>query len=307
MKKEEILTEKQKAQKHKALNYALSCKYLSDTYSCLLPENKFCQAVKNGHYPCKKYTKKKESSKSSEIMVIDRDKGMCKYRGPHNYCILYKKTCTGKNCSLNRNKTNSSKERNSKNIIRDIFNIKNSNYQELDWTQKSPKVHVFRGELNHYVKDNGLTTYKALISNLRNSSVVYVLAFYSPKYNQFYIPYHSIEELVKRSISLKLRMDISPDFAATLQEFSKLRLYGYSAGINGLSERSRRAIIKYVIDDEIMRPYEITSHLNWLIDFHLIRTDKDFSVAIDDWKSDIEFVYDYINKKYKLPNVEIKI
>ena len=85
------------------------------------------------------------------------------------------------------------------------------------------------------------------------------------------------------------------------QEFSKLALYGYKAGVHGLSETQRHRILGYVIDNKIMRGHEIIKHLQGLIFMRNQQYNKDFSVSIEDWENDIIFVEKFITEKQK-PN-----
>ncbi len=80
------------------------------------------------------------------------------------------------------------------------------------------------------------------------------------------------------------------------KEFSTMSLYGYSAGKNGLLQNERRNIIKHIIDNGQMKGYEVITHLQGLIALRENRTDRDFSVAIEEWKSDILFVSEYCKK-----------
>ena len=55
----------------------------------------------------------------------------------------------------------------------------------------------------------------------------------------------------------------------------------------------------YVIDNKIMRGYEIIKHLQGLIFLRNEQYNKDFSTAIEDWENDIIFIEEYIISKSK--------
>lgn len=79
--------------------------------------------------------------------------------------------------------------------------------------------------------------------------------------------------------------------------FSRLALYGYSVGKNGLNDEGRKQILIYIIEHQVMTKSKIISHLQGLISLRENRTDADFTSAISKWKKDIVFVNGYRTKK----------
>lgn len=83
-------------------------------------------------------------------------------------------------------------------------------------------------------------------------------------------------------------------------ESSWLSVCGYKVGTHGLLDEERHKIIKYVIDQGLMTPYEIVNLLYMNIDLREGQYDKDYSKSISDWWNDRDFiVQNYYNIDYK--------
>lgn len=75
---------------------------------------------------------------------------------------------------------------------------------------------------------------------------------------------------------------------------SILAANGYTVAKNsGLSDFQRQQILENIIDMGIMTRNEIIYHLEGLIELRKLQRYKDFSEAIDKWKSDIRYVINY--------------
>lgn len=77
-----------------------------------------------------------------------------------------------------------------------------------------------------------------------------------------------------------------------LKEYSKLKLFGYSVGANGLNTSSRHDLINFLLDKHLMTASEIKSHLQFNIRY--IGNKPNMENAVGDWKNDINYVNDYI-------------
>ena len=64
-----------------------------------------------------------------------------------------------------------------------------------------------------------------------------------------------------------------------------------------MKSKDRHRILAHVLDNKIMYRYEIIEHLQGLIMLWEMRSDKDFSAAINDWREDIIFINGYESKR----------
>jgi hypothetical protein len=157
-------------------------------------------------------------------------------------------------------------------------------------------LHVFKGFLN--VSKVYTTDYKLTVKDFRTGQTHNIMVAYNKKTNRYYISDTQLKWLHKQNVYPDVIFSMCNDGSVPLvtvdfQEFSKLALYGYSAGKNGLKTSDRRKILKHIIDNKIMKRYEIVEHLQGLISLREERTDRDFSAAISNWREDIQFVNDY--------------
>lgn len=159
-----------------------------------------------------------------------------------------------------------------------------------------PTLYVFKGFLNLSKKNT--IDYYAKIEDIGTGRKHEILVAYNLKNNRYYISETYLRYLHKKKIYPNAIISacnegtlplITPDF----NDISRLAMYGYSVGKNGLSIDERRKIIRHVIDNKIMRKYEIIEHLQGLINLRAKREDADFTVAISSWQSDIIFINEY--------------
>lgn len=160
-------------------------------------------------------------------------------------------------------------------------------------TGKEVVLYVFKGFLN--LKKENTTDYYVYVSDIKTNRRFRLLVAYNSKTKKYYISDTQIKRMHKQGVFPNAIFHASNDGSIPLigvefHEFSKLAMYGYSAGKNGLSAHDRHRIISYVLDKKIMRKYEIIEHLQGLINLREQRDDKDFSTAIQNWKDDIEYV-----------------
>lgn len=172
----------------------------------------------------------------------------------------------------------------------------NQNIKTLNYNGDSVELHVFKGFLN--LKKENTTDYYLSITDIRTDKQCKILVAYNSKTDRYYISETQLKWLHKRNIYPSAVFYASNDGSVPLvtinfQEFSRLALYGYSAGKNGMKSQDRRKLLKHIIDNGMMTGYEIVEHLQGLISLREGRTDKDFSIAINNWREDIKFVNDY--------------
>lgn len=82
-----------------------------------------------------------------------------------------------------------------------------------------------------------------------------------------------------------------------LNEQSKLKMFGYQVGQNGLSDRRRHELLKRLINGNYLSASEIKQFLEFYINFNGKR--KNMVYAKKCWKQDIDYVNQLIKNKYR--------
>lgn len=165
-------------------------------------------------------------------------------------------------------------------------------------------LRVFRGMLN--VSHRQLTDCKLIVDDIEHQNEYALLVAYDRLYDLYYIAYDQIEYHVKRGHYLNIKYRISAQGSEYLQgsfddflPFSELSILGYKVGYHGLSEEKRHMIIRHVLENRIMDGYEVIEFLQSFIALRKNQNQKDFSKSIEDWKNDLDFVYENFPKIFE--------
>ena len=199
------------------------------------------------------------------------------------------------------NKTNTSTKKSSYNLYEDERHGSNKVITTLS-DNSIVELYVFKGFLQ--LNPSQTIDYEMTIKDLHTNRTSTILVAYNKITGKYYISETQIKYWHKRNFFPKIVLNMCnvgsiPMITDGFQEFSKLALYGYKVGTHGLNEIQRHKILKYVIDNKIMRGYEIIKHLQGLIFLRNEQYNKDFSTAIEDWENDIIFIEEYIISKSK--------
>lgn len=204
----------------------------------------------------------------------------------------------------NNNKTNTTTQRSNYSLYEDERHGSNKVITTLS-DNSIVELYVFKGFLQ--LNPSQTIDYEMTIKDLHTNRTNTILVAYNKTTGRYYISETQIKYWHKRNFFPKIVLNMCNDGSIPmltdgLQEFSKLALYGYKAGIHGLSENQRHRILEYVIDNKIMKGYEIIKHLQGLIFMRNQQYNKDFSVSIEDWENDIVFVEKFITEKQRRNN-----
>ena len=255
------------------------------------------------------FTPKTEKRPANDINMIEIRNCSCRRKG---YCIIREDKCLPSSFKCIKNKSvfgnsvlafdpeasNSNKGKKSSRYdpwVEERYGT-NKNISVLNMQGRNVVLHVFKGFLN--LKKEYTIDYYVKVKDIRNNRSYNILVAYNRRTGNYYISDTQIKWLHKNSMFPDAIFRVCNEGSIPLmtddfQEFSKLALYGYSAGKHGLDAENRHKILGHVIDKNIMSKYEIVEHLQGLISLREDRTDKDFSVAINNWRQDIRFVNDY--------------
>ncbi len=232
----------------------------------------------------------------------------CPYLKGLNYCMRRDDNCNPKSfkCIKNQKKyiTYSPMPKETHNgIINSKYNPfkierygSNKNITILDKYNEVTVIHVFKGFLR--LDKKYTIDYQMVFRDIQTNSRQSALVAYNKKTRKYYMSDVQLKYLHKNgyfpnAIFATCDDGSKPFTTDNFNEFSTMSLYGYSAGKNGLLQDARIKIIKHIIDNGQMKGYEVIAHLQGLIALRENRTDRDFSVAIKEWESDILFVSQY--------------
>lgn len=251
----------------------------------------------------------------------DREKEKLKQRCPCNkkgWCIFADRKCIpySLKCKYNKDvfknntfyyptesakKTNISTRKSNYNLYEDERHGSNKLITTLS-DNSIKELYVFNG----FLQLNSIQTidYEMTIKDIHTNRTSTILVAYNKITKKYYISETQVKYWHRKNFFPKIILFMCNDGSIPMitdgfQEFSKLALYGYKVGIHGLNETQRHKILKYIIDNKIMKGYEIIKHLQGLIFLRNEQYNKDFSTAIEDWENDIIFIEEYITSKTK--------
>lgn len=172
----------------------------------------------------------------------------------------------------------------------------NQEIEVLEGSVNIERLYVFKGMLN--LSKQYTTDYYLHIEGIETRIKHKILVAYNKKTNKFYISDTQLKWLHKQKIYPAITFRACNDGTIPLDtidfnQFSILSLYGYSAGKSGLKTHDRRKILRYIMDNNILRKYKIIEYLQSFISLREDREDADYSIAIRDWREDIKYVNDY--------------
>lgn len=173
----------------------------------------------------------------------------------------------------------------------------------LDTKNKTVHLYIFKGYLT--LSRDRLRDYNLLVYDIIHNYSYEIFVTYDFISGKLYMSYE--QYLYYRKCKLNVRFSMSntgtqlADIYDSFADASELALYGYSVGYTSyLTEDDRHKILTYLIDNNIMKPYSIISHLQGQIRLKEKITYKDYSLAISEWESDIRFVDRYSKKSKKI-------
>ncbi len=232
----------------------------------------------------------------------------CKYR-ENDYCIYSNRTCNPRAASCitnNRNKIQN-------HVLANKPKATSSSPKSMSATESIfPNEYIivdsFTPDTEVYVYGGVLT---ANADHLTDCSVTVQDLIDSEKYYQMYLVYDSFLHryyIANKVLQYYLKKQYHPNFVICYakigdcseplvgREFadvSLLKLYGYTVGkTNGMPKAHRHIILKYLIDNDIMKGFEIIN----LLQFNLLSREGNprYDKAVSDWKEDLQFVSDYL-------------
>ncbi len=170
-------------------------------------------------------------------------------------------------------------------------NVKNINIEDF----------LVRTSLNKCVNNNHtLSRIKACVSIITKSNGIIEETFdaaYCSECNKSYIlesTYNRLKKLGQICCKVIEYEDLKQNYSSfsSWQKKSLLAMYGYNVNKNeSLTVAERHMILDFIIENNIMRPFEIISHLEMLI--RTRKNLKNMADAREKWEDDIRYVQNY--------------
>lgn len=176
--------------------------------------------------------------------------------------------------------------------------------EKIDLSNDIPDIWIYRGYLSDDI--DKLTTKALTVSDLKKIFHYHILVIYNKNNGKFYMPLQLQIEYLKKGYIMRVNFQYATISECTdpiqldeQQPMSILKMHGYTVGkSNGLPEFQRHNIIKFLIDNNIMKPHDIISLLQYFINLRE-GSDKNFDKAIREWRKDLGFTANYAIKQKK--------
>lgn len=159
---------------------------------------------------------------------------------------------------------------------------------------------VIRSDDYYECRDHDIEAVKAIVYIFDGFKTVEkeIPAFYCNECKVFYIKESTFELLKKygRILCPIMTLDEYWEMKNNLNRFggdwarkSVLKMYGYSASEkDNLSDNTRRTILEYIIDSNVLSKQEVVDYLLFFIRFH-----QSSKKAVAKWQSDIDYITGY--------------
>lgn len=178
--------------------------------------------------------------------------------------------------------------------------------EELDWTNEEDFHYVdVSWKTSHcFVEKHKRTDYLAKVFNHSKDDIIELRVFYCQNCNRFYANGNMLPDqdvLMHLNKVVLFGMPNSYYNYYDMSPQSILRKNGYSASKDSTAFKRHR-ILDFVIDNNILTPYEIINHFGGLIDWHI--SDPKWNDAVEKWREDIAYVSSINVERY---NGKLKI
>ena len=196
------------------------------------------------------------------------------------------------------------------------INIKNKTYSDifiaLQQEKITLKLQLIDSPNNHVTRNHKIQNVKITIpfkrKNENNISILTYICHYCKNCNIYFDFYHSfIEQLHKENLEISNLIayitlidengnNKSNNINAfqTFNSESLLHTLGYKVGHNGKTAKQRQNLLKIIFDQQLLSIAEMKATINHNI--NLFSKRKEYSIAINDWKKDLNFLNSLIKE-----------
>lgn len=189
--------------------------------------------------------------------------------------------------------------------IRRLSKTSNNPFYFFDQCESIKNIQLIKGPNNHVSKGHSVENRKVLLTlclkETNKYSQVEMVVHYCEKCKVYFDFYDSFIAQLKR-VKIDYRDLLVNYFDKynkpikfedfNMRDYSKLRMFGYSVGNNGLRDNQRHRLLKKIIEDGFMSPVEIKNHLEFLIRYQGKR--KSMEKANESWLNDIQYINNLI-------------
>lgn len=85
--------------------------------------------------------------------------------------------------------------------------------------------------------------------------------YYCNDCHKYWVNYEAVRKWVKMGFIPKMKLQIVDELWGDMKPISKLMLYGYDVKANHLSEDERHNLLAFLIDNNVMKKYEIIRNI----------------------------------------------
>ena len=147
-----------------------------------------------------------------------------------------------------------------------------------------------------------IETVTAKTINARNGQSINVNVFHCKNCDQYFINYEALQKYISKGIYPALSFKITKDIGNSLNEASKLMLYGYRVAEGKISTLERRNVLSWIIDSGLLTKAEIIKDLQFKVRYNGSKAGNEKAKA--KWQDDIQFVSRYVRDNSRTINAE---
>lgn len=185
--------------------------------------------------------------------------------------------------------------------------ISNLNESESAENKKSKtdnryfEVYVFFRLTNTCMqKKHPIENVTAITTNAINGEQIKVNVYHCISCNKYFINYEALKDYISRRVFPALPYSLANSVNGSLNEASKLMLYGYSVAEGKLSLNERRSILSWIIDSGLLSKSEIIKDLQFKVRYNGSKAGNENAKI--KWQDDIQFVSRYIKDNSRIIN-----
>ena len=166
---------------------------------------------------------------------------------------------------------------------------------------KSTTVYVYFRLTNSCMRDNHqIETVTAKTNNAKNGTPISVNVFHCKSCDKYFINYEALQKYIDKGIYPALKYSLVNDISGSLNDASKLMLYGYNVSEGNLTQLERRSILAWIIDSGFLSKAEIIKDLQFKVRYNGSKAGNE--KARKKWQDDIQFVSQYVQGNTKQIN-----
>lgn len=163
-----------------------------------------------------------------------------------------------------------------------------------DYLKSNLIVYVYFKLNNRCIlKQHNIITVTLKVKNLKQlDEERQINIYYCNECHKYWVNYEAVQKWLKMGFIPKIKLQIVDELWSDMKPVSKLMLYGYDVKANHLSEDERHDLLAFLIDNNVMKKYEIIRNIQAKVSFNGAKAEN--FEAKKRWENDIDFVSNYL-------------